>query len=264
MNSTKNAWLNLVFLVATLTINAMGALGRINGLSQKEISDRYITLITPSPATFSIWSVIYTLLLLSLLAMIIYAKDPYYRQATELITYRYRDSCLLNIAWIIAFSYVQLELSLLFIFGFVLTLASLCQQLLSLPARRRWLLPLTFGLYTGWLFIATVVNTAATLVKLKWNGFGISAPLWAATMLVIAVILVALVLTRLRNAAFPLPIAWAYWGIYQSWLTDLVGPSTPAPTVALAGLAVLVGLSVVQFYRNGWSLLPEPQKPQCA
>jgi hypothetical protein len=49
MNNVKKSWINLLFIVTTLIVNGIGAAGIINGLSQKEISDRYLTLITPSP-----------------------------------------------------------------------------------------------------------------------------------------------------------------------------------------------------------------------
>lgn len=53
------------------------------------------------------------------------------------------------------------------------------------------------------------------LVKLKWNGFGITAEIWAIIILIIAILIVVAVLSKIRNAAFPLPIAWAYFGIYR-------------------------------------------------
>ena len=59
MKERKKAIINLLILFLTFVINALGALGLINGYSQKEVSDRYLTLITPSPTTFSIWSIIY-------------------------------------------------------------------------------------------------------------------------------------------------------------------------------------------------------------
>ncbi len=71
MNKRANAWINGLFLLITLFVNTLGALGLINGFSQKEISDMYITLITPSPSTFSIWSLIYILLIISMIAMIV-------------------------------------------------------------------------------------------------------------------------------------------------------------------------------------------------
>lgn len=257
MEKIKKAWINGLFLSVTLVINTLGALGFINGLSQKEISDMFVTLITPSPSTFSIWSVIYSLLIISIIVMIVKKDDSYYKSAINQISTLFWVSCILNIAWIVAFSYVQIELSVLFIFGFLITLSLICQKLLKNQDRKRWLLPLSFGIYTGWLFIATVVNIAAMLVKLKWNGFGIAPEIWAIIILIIAILLVVAVLSKIRNAAFPLPIAWAYFGIYQflNAPEGFQGEFGLLQNIALAGMVVLVALAVIQFYRNRLSLI---------
>lgn len=264
MDKTKKSWINLILLAVTLVINTLGALGIINGLSQKEISDMYLTLITPSSSTFSIWSVIYTLLIASVIVMIIKKNDSYYEAAIEKISILFLVSCILNIAWIVAFSFVQIELSVIFILGFVITLSLICLKLLKIHVGKRWLLPLSFGIYTGWLFIATVVNTAAMLVKLEWNGFGIADNIWAIIILIIAVILVILVLSKIRNAAFPLPIAWAYFGIYQFLISPdgFKGEFILLQTFALIGMAVLIGAAAIQLYRNHYSLLPVPSEKQ--
>lgn len=259
MESTKKAWINGLFFIITLAVNTLGAIGLINGLSQKEISDKYVTLITPSSSTFSIWSIIYTLLLISVIVMILKKDDPYYQKAVDQITGLFRISCILNIVWIVTFSFVLIELSVLFIFAFVITLTLICQKLIKIHDKKRWLLPLTFGLYSGWLFIATVVNIAAALVKLKWDGFGISNELWGIIILIVAVLLISLVLLKIRNAVFPLPVAWAYLGIYQflnapSGFNDQFGV---LQIVALAGMAVLIGVAAIQLYRNHFSLLPK-------
>ncbi|NLA87795.1 MAG: tryptophan-rich sensory protein, partial [Clostridiales bacterium] len=203
MKRTKKAWINGIFLLVTLIVNTLGAVGVINGLTQKQISDMYPTLITPSPATFSIWSVIYGLLLASMIVMIIKKDDAYYQKAIDQITGLFRISCLLNIAWIVSFSFVLVELSVLFILAFVIVLAMIGRKLLQIQEGKRWLLPLSFGLYNGWLVIATVVNISAALVKLQWNGFGIADTVWAAVILIVAVLLVIAILLKLRNAAFP-------------------------------------------------------------
>lgn len=258
MERTKKAWINGLFFLVTLAVNTLGAIGLINGLSQKQISDMYVTLVTPSPATFSIWSVIYSLLIISVIVMIVRKNDTYYDNAVDQITNLFRISCLLNIAWIVSFSYVLVELSLIFILGFVITLALICQKLIRIQDKKRWLLPLTFGLYTGWLIIATVVNTAAALVKLKWSGFGFANDVWGIIILVIAVFLVIFVLSKNRNAAFPLPVAWAYFGIYQFLKAPegFKGEFGLLQTVALAGMAVLIVVAAIQLYRNRFSLLP--------
>lgn len=259
MNKSKKALLNALFLVITLGVNTLGALGYINGLSQKAISDMYITLITPSPSTFSIWGIIYSLLIVSIIVLIIKQDDIYYQKVIDKISPLFWFSCLLNIAWIVSFSYVLLEVSLLFILLFVITLALICRQLLQMQ-ERNILLPLTFGLYTGWLFIASVVNAAAVLVKLNWNGFGISIEILAIMTLVISLILVFLVNTQLKNAVFPLPVAWAFFGIreFLSSPNGFNGEYGLLQIVALVGMAVLISLAAIQFYINRFTLIPNP------
>ncbi|MPM03270.1 hypothetical protein SDC9_49535 [bioreactor metagenome] len=258
MDRIKKALINGIFLAVTLIINTLGAIGLINGLSQKQISDMYLTLITPSPATFSIWSVIYSLLIISIIVMIVKKNDPYYQKAVDQITVLFWISCVFNIAWIVSFSFVLVELSTLFIIGFVITLSLLCQRLIKIQEKKRWLLPLSFGLYTGWLFIATVVNIAVALVKLKWNGFGIADNVWAIIILIIAVLLVIAVQLKNRSAAFPLPIAWAYFGIYQFLKAPegFNGQFGLLQVTSLIGMAVLIGAAAIQLYRNKFSLLP--------
>ena len=41
MDKLKKAWINALFLIVTLVINTLGAVGLINGLTQKQISNRY-------------------------------------------------------------------------------------------------------------------------------------------------------------------------------------------------------------------------------
>lgn len=254
----KQALINGVFFLVTLVVNGLGAAGKINGLSQKEISDRYVTLITPSASTFSIWSLIYILLLASILVMIFKKDDPYYQKAIDEISGLFRISSVLNIAWIVLFSFLFVELSVIFILGFVITLALICLKLLKMQTSKRWLLPLTFGLYTGWLMIATVVNIASALVKLEWGRFGVPEDIWAIIILAVSVGLVILVLIRIENAAFPLPVAWAYFGIYQflNAPDGFKGQYELLQIVALVGCAVLIGAAAIQLYRNRFQIIP--------
>lgn len=238
-------------------INGLGAFGFINGNSQKEVSDRYLTLITPSPSTFSIWSIIYGLLIVSSIVMII-KNDDYYKDVVNKITFLFRLSILFNILWIVSFSYLRLEISALFIFGFLFSLSLILEKLLSIQAKGRFLLPLTFGIYTGWLFIATVVNTSATLVKLNWNRFSLSDNFWANTILIVAVILVFLVNLKNRNAVFPLPIAWAFYGI-NNFLKSPEGFSGMYPIlekVTIGGIIALLIISIYRLYKNNYKIIP--------
>jgi len=258
MKNKKYAWINAIFLAFTLIVNTLGAIGAINGLSQKQISDMFPTLITPNPPTFSIWSIIYSLLITSVIMMIIFKKDFYYQRALNQLSFLFPLSCLLNIAWIVSFSYVQIELSVLFIFVLVITLSLICKKLLQIQEGSYWLLPLTFGLYTGWLFIATVVNISVALINLEWNGFGITNETWTTIILILSVLLVIGVQSNNKNAVFALPVAWAYWGIYRSLgISEVfIGQYDFLQLTALAGMFILISSAAIQFYRNHFSLLP--------
>lgn len=261
MSRVKKAWTNIILLVTTLAANAAGAFGLINGLSQKDISDKYQTLITPAPMTFSIWSVIYVLLITSLIVLIIKHDKEYYGKGIDRISLLFWLSCLFNILWIVSFSYLQLALSVVFIFLLLVMLTLISQKLIPIHSQKKILLPLTFGLYSGWVFIATVINIAALLVKNNWNGFSIADSTWAMLILGVSVVLTALVLLKVKNAAFPLPIAWGFWGIYQ-FLKDTNGFQGQYPGIewtALVGIILLVLLSGLTFYRNRYSLLPRPE-----
>ncbi|MEA5017354.1 MAG: tryptophan-rich sensory protein [Erysipelotrichaceae bacterium] len=255
MKNSPKAWLNALFFVITLLINTLGAIGIINGLTQKQVSDMYPTLITPSSITFSIWGIIYVLLLISILLIIIKRHDSYYQMMKERISGLFILSSIFNCLWIISFSYLYLELSVLFIFALTITIVLICKILFDYDHRHRFLLALTFGLYAGWLVIATVVNVAATLVKIEWNSFGLSHEIITIVVLAAAILIVILITASIRNAAFPLPIAWAYFGIYQS--LTIQPQSTLLATIVLAGCAILVVVALINYYRNQFAILPK-------
>ncbi len=260
MKRSTKAWVNLILLALTLVVNGLGAFGVINGLSQKEISDMYQTLITPAPSTFSVWSVIYTLLIISLLVMIVKKDDDYYGAAIDRITPLFWLSCVLNIIWIVLFSFLQIGLSTVFILAFAITLSLIVKQIGTLQTKKRWLLPAAFGMYSGWLLIATVVNVAAWLVKIGWNGFGISPEIWSIIILIVAVGLTLVVVFNTKNAVIPLPIAWGYYGIYQFLKAPegFAGLYTVLPLFTIIGLVLLIGIAGIQFYRNQYSLMLDP------
>ena len=261
MNRKRKVWINGLFFIVTLIVNGLGAAGFINGLSQKEISDKYITLITPSPSTFSIWSVIYTLLIISVILMIVKKDDIYYQNAIDEITTLFRVSSVLNIVWIITFSYLLIELSTLFILGFAITLSLICLKLRRINDEKHFLLPLTFGMYTGWLLIATVVNVAAALVKLNWDGFGIAPEIWAGIILAVAIIVVFIVIRSNRNAVLPLPVAWGYFGIYNFLKAPegFKGEFGTLQTISLIGISILIVIAAIQFHQNSFALLPKKE-----
>ena len=258
MQPKTKAWINMGLFLLTLAINTLGALGVINGMSQKEVSDTYQTLITPSPATFSIWGVIYTLLLISLIFMIVKHKEDRTARLINTISLPFWISCTFNILWIVAFSFEWIGISTVLILAFVVTLAILNRRLKTPDGLGQKVNALAFGTYNGWLIIATVVNVSAYLVKLQWNGFGLSADTWAVITLIVGLLLSGLIQWRLRNAALTLPLAWAYYGIWQQHQAQgfFAGqyPAVGWTAILIAGLYILIAAFV--FIKNGYCMLP--------
>lgn len=260
MDTKKKVGLNALFFILTLVVNALGAFGVINGMSQSDVSDKYFTLITPAGFTFSIWSLIYGLLAFSIVFMYLRREKSYYKKAVDKITPLFILTCLLNISWIILFSFEMVELSTVFIFAYTIVLSLICKQLLTLNDGKHFLLPLTFGLNTGWLMIATVVNVASSLVKLNWDGFGLSDAIWAMLTLSVATLIVIFVTTQVQNAAVSLPVAWAFFGINQSLANARDGDYGLLRIITIVGVVVLIGMAAIQFYKNGYHVLPK--KPE--
>src|SRR5699024_4691083 len=248
MNTKTKAWINLVLLLLTLGVNFLGGTGKINDASQQEVSDMYHTLITPAGFTFSIWGVIYGLLLISMIVMVIKHKNFYYKRVIDNITPLLWVTFITNMLWIVTFSYLQIGISTIFIFVYLITLTLIVQKLRHLNDKKYWLMPLTFGLNTGWLFIASVVNIAAYLVQIEWTGFGISEDTWALIIIGVALLLATFVQFQVKNAVFPLPIAWAFFGINQELKTTGLYPTLEI--AALVSLGLLVILAIYSFIHN--------------
>lgn len=258
MQTKTKSWINLVLLVLTLIINALGGTGQINGTSQGEVSDMYHTLITPAGFAFSIWSMIYGLLFISLIVMIVKSENRYYRKVIDAITPYLWISFITNMLWIVTFSYLQIGISTVFIIIYLVYLTLIVQKIKQLHDNNHWLIPLTFGLNTGWVFIASVVNIAAFLVQIEWNRFGISENTWAIIILWVAFILSGIVMLFLKNAVFSLPIAWAMFAINRELQSADVGFLLRLTPLILSVLLVII--SVYLFIRNDKNIYPTPKK----
>ena len=192
--------------------------------------------------------------------MIIKSKDSYYGRAIDEFSSLFWLSCALNIVWIISFTYNLIGLPTIFIFAFLIVMILIVERIGKIQTKNRLLLPITFGLYSGWLFIVTVVNIAAWLVKIGWGWLGISAEIWASLTLLVAVGLTLIVLLKTKNAIFPIPIAWAYFGIYNFLIAPegYQGKYSLLANIALIGIVLLIGLSVIQLYKNKYKVMPNP------
>jgi translocator protein len=239
---------NIFALGATITINALANILPINGLNSGEISDLYPSLFTPAGYVFSIWSVIYLLLL----SFIVFQALPAQRDNPRLgrLGYAFAASCAFNFLWIFAWHYRYVFLSELLIIGVLVSLLVSYHRLqteqvnkgeIKVSRAERITTHLTFSIYTGWLTVAVVANTCVML--LEW---GITGPALWGVVTVLAALAIGGTFTYLRkDMAYGLVLVWAFAGIAvaQSGLTPSVVTTAVIAAVIMAGLALWRGLT---------------------
>ncbi len=220
VNATKMkrwAWFNLLLLAVTIAVNYSGAAGFINGMTQKAVSAKFSTLITPAGYAFAIWGVIYLLLAATMLQLIFKHKQSNFAQLISDISPLFWLSVAFNIAWTISFSYLNMLVAFAFIVALLLMLVLICIKLANYKNKTQSTLASSaFGLYAGWVSVASVVNLAAFTVQINWNGFGLDRPIWAMLALVFALLIATLVTLKIRNVIYLLAGIWAFVAILMA------------------------------------------------
>lgn len=199
------------------------------------------TPLAPASAAFRIWSVIY----LGLLAYSVWQLLPAQRRSERHRALRpwAVASMLLNAAWIWVVQLGWLALSLVVIVVLLAVLGWIL-RLLVRTGSAGWAESLitdgTFGLYLGWVTIATVANTSAVLGAAGFDGFGLPIAVVASVVLAVAALIG--VATAWRSGGRIAPALALSWGL--AWITvgRLDGGLESTGTAVAAGIASAVVL----------------------
>jgi hypothetical protein len=221
----------IVMVVVNILANALPLGGKTTG----ELSDLYPNLFVPAGYVFSIWGVIYMLLL----AFTVYQASPSRRKAEflEKIGYLFSLSSVFNVIWIFLWHYEYVILSLFAMIALLLSLILIYLRLdigLSSPVReeRLWV-HLPFSVYLGWITVAPIANIVAVLVSIGWKGFGLNEVAWTIIVIAVAVVLTVINTLTRGDLAYALVIIWALGGI-------IVKQMEISAIVTTAGLGVAI------------------------
>ena len=199
-------YLNLILFTGMIVMNYLANALPINGKTTGELSDAYPNLFTPAGITFSIWGVIYILLLI----FCVIQFTTSHQAVITRIGWLFGFSCFFNALWIVAWHYERLPLSLILMLGLLVTLIWINVFIRDLPDA---FIKAGFGVYLGWICIATIANVTALLVNYGWGGFAISGQTWAIIMISVGAVIVSLTIWRLENPFIGLAVVWAFAGI---------------------------------------------------
>jgi translocator protein len=225
-------------LLGTLVINALANILPINGMNTGQLSDLYPSLFTPAGFTFSIWSVIYLLLIGFAIVQFTVSEKPYFKE----LSLWFWLSCAANCAWILAWHYQFLFASLVIMLTLLYSLVNLfliVQKDQHVTFLQKVFIQLPFVFYLAWICVATIANTSALLVSLSWDGGFLSPVMWTIIMTAIATALGIIIVWKYKTPAFLLVLIWALFGIYGKW------NNTENSAIAIAALTEFIFLSIV-------------------
>jgi hypothetical protein len=214
----------LIAYLLMIGINAMANLLPLNGLNTGQVSDLYPNLFTPSPFTFTVWSLIYFLLACYVLYQIGLLQRRGEKPDAALlkrIAFYFIISSLANATWIVSWHYQKIFLSLLLmiIILFSLIFIVVRNSRAHMTTKEKFFLKLPFSIYFGWITIATIANVIVLLVSIGWNGWGLTEEAWLLIVLVIGMLIGVTVMLARKDFAYGLVLIWAYFGILIRHIT---------------------------------------------
>lgn len=211
------------------------------------------TAIAPGGPAFAIWSVIYT-------GLIAYTVRQCFRTADderhERLFVPAVLSLLLNAAWILSVQFGLLWASEPIIVALLVVLVwafAVLRRTRPSGTVEAIVTDGTFGLYLGWLCVATAANTAAVLSAAGFRGFGLGQDVWGVLVAAVAGLVGVLVAAWGRGRLAP--AASLSWGLAWVAVARLDGPLVSAPTAvtAVVAVAAVVVVTLAVRVRAGWS-----------
>ncbi len=254
MNSTPNSIppsastrtlqsLNIIGFVIMLTFNFLANYLPINGKSTGELSDKYPNLFVPSGATFSIWGIIYILLLIFTIyqaSTLFSSKVSRVNTIVQKIGIWYFVSSLFNASWILVWHYelvpVSVAVMLLILFSLIMVNFAIYNGSANLSLWERFVTKAPFGVYLGWICVATIANMTSWLTGIGWDG-GFEQDTWAVLLIITGALIALGAASRLHNGYLALAVVWAFGGIISKRLDQ---QQVYYSIVLIAGLAALV------------------------
>lgn len=203
----------VITYLGMIVVNFMANALPINNRSTGEISDLYANLFAPAGITFSIWGLIY--LLLGAYVVYQFIKNPEKQSLFAKINPLFILTSLANIAWIFAWHYDFIGLSVLImavLLFLLIKIADIC-HLEKFTTLQKVLISAPFSIYFGWITVASIANVTVFLVSIGWNGFGLADFIWTILILFVGALIGILRSLKDKNIFYVLVLIWAYLGI---------------------------------------------------
>ena len=207
--------LNILALLAVLVVNYLATTTMLNGIKTADISNKYANEFAPANITFSIWGIIYSLIIGFMVWQFI-GRNHLKAIAVKELSIWFIINCVLNVFWLLAWHNESFVITLLLMLGILLTLVHINKiefENLSPNTPHKWIIQSAFGIYLGWICIAMIANFTTFLVSINFGKWGLSDTFWTGGVIGIGSITAALLVVRFKNIFIGLAVIWALIGI---------------------------------------------------
>ena len=213
-----------------------------------ELSRKYPTIVTPAPAAFSIWAVIF-------LAQGVWAVLqllPRFRahpMVQDGVWYSYASVTATQIGWTFAFAYEVIPLSLAFMLAILGSLYAILYSQYYAKSdgslSEFWALRFPFAVHAGWITAATALNVNVQVVAMDQPAYVQLAVAIVTLAVLYAVSVWVLFFIQRPNWTIACVLAWAFGWIYDDlnknsdWIAGTFSADTIL-TVKYAAISVVV------------------------
>ncbi|MBM7095025.1 tryptophan-rich sensory protein [Bacillus sp. H-16] len=234
-------WTNVFALVIVIVVNVLSNTLPINGQTAGEISDRLNVLFTPAGYVFSIWSVIYLLVIIWVIRQ--FFARPADEEAYANIGYWFVISCFFNVAWLLLFHYEYFLLTMVAMLGLLISLIIIYRVIMLTP-HTTFFMCLPFSVYLGWVSVATIVNVGVVFNSLGFEeGLFLSNVTWTILLLIVALALGIWFTATNRDPFYSFVLVWAFIGIGVERQGEY-----PAIAVSAWAAAAILSLYLVYYF----------------
>lgn len=248
MQTKTLAVLNILALISALVINSLANILPINGMNTGEVSALYPSLFTPAGITFSIWSIIYLLLIGFVVIQWKLTTTPFFAE----LSIWFIISCIANMAWILVWHnlYIYASVAVMLVLLYSLTRIFLLLRSFNGTVTEELFIKTTFTIYFSWICVATIANISALLVSIHWSGNPPNEVIWTILLMTIATSLSLYIISKFKALPYSLVTIWALFGIYlRSNSNDQSIIARTALTLIAILIVFLISTSLKEYHQ---------------
>lgn len=248
------AIINFLSVILVLVVNGLSQSQRWNNTTVGEISNKFGNLFTPAPYAFSIWGIIFLMLIGYCVFQLygVFRNTPNSAYITK-TGWWFTIANVLNASWVVAFTYDQILLSVGIMIGILVSLLKIIvntgmQKELE-PVTHRILAWWPISIYAGWISVAMIANVAAYFASIDFMGSELTQIIWTIALITIAVLINTLMVWTRNMHAFAGVAVWALLAIFMRHKDNLESVAYYA-LVSAVTLTVIIGLHLLSLKKR--------------